>query len=80
SNRFISFKDVEQKFNVSYDEIKEITKIDYDLLTVFENEGLIKINKKEISVTYQGMFFLRNIANLFDPLRKQTEKQFSKSL
>ncbi len=80
SNRFLSFIDVEQKFNVSYDEIKEITKIDYDLLTVFENEGLIKINKKDISVTYQGMFFLRNIANLFDPLRKQTEKQFSKSL
>ncbi len=80
SNRFVSLEEVERKFHISYDEILKITKLDFDLLKTFEKEGLIKLEDKEITVTHQGMYFLRNIANVFDPLRKQTEKQFSKSL
>ncbi len=80
SNRYISFEAIEKRFNRSYDTILDITGLDFDRLKAFEQEGLIEISGKEISVTHQGMFFLRNIASSFDPLIKQTDKQFSKSL
>ncbi|NPA68267.1 MAG: oxygen-independent coproporphyrinogen III oxidase [Chlorobi bacterium] len=80
SNRYISLADTEKKFNISYDDIIKITGLDFDVLKTFEKEKLIEINGKEISVTHQGMFFLRNIAAAFDPLTEQSEKKFSKSL
>ncbi len=80
SNRFISFNTVEKRFNILYDEILSITELNIDKLKEFENEGLVFFNGKEIFVTHKGMFFLRNIAVLFDPLFKNTEKKFSKSL
>jgi oxygen-independent coproporphyrinogen-3 oxidase len=80
SNRFISFDTVEERFNISYNDILSLTKVDLNKLKVFEYEGLIRIKEKEISVTHKGMFFLRNIASSFDPLLRKSDKQFSKSL
>ncbi len=80
ANRFISFDVIEKKFNISYEEILKITGLDINTLKEFEKEGLLEISEREISITHQGMFFLRNIASSFDPLLKNSKKQFSKSL
>ena len=80
ANRFISFDEFEKKFKISYEEILRKTGLDFNKLKKFEKEGLVMISEKEISITHQGMFFLRNIASSFDPLIKNSEKQFSKSL
>lgn len=80
ANRFLSLKEVGRKFNISDEEIKNITKLDLNELNVFKEEGIIEFENDEISVTQKGMFFLRNITRAFDPLRKNTEKKFSKSI
>ena len=80
SNRYLSFKEVSQRYDISYEEIIKITKVDLGKLQQFEDEGLLQLSKEEIKINHQGLFFLRNIASTFDPLMQKTDKQFSKAL
>ena len=79
-NMYVSFDEISDQFNISTEEIYAITKVDTKELEVFEEEGLININKAVIELTKQGQFFMRNIAAAFDPNMKNNTKSFSKSL
>ena len=79
-NRYLHFDEIEKKYNLTKQEIKQITQIDEHKLSIFQNEGLLIYKDDVVNVTQKGMFFLRNIATSFDPLTKNSKKQFSKSL
>ncbi len=80
TNRYVSSRQTQSLFNISFYEIVTITKLDFSKLQEFKDEGLIDISNFGISVTHKGMFFLRNIAAVFDPLMHQPGKKFSKAL
>lgn len=79
-NMYVSYSEIAKQFNVSVNDVFEITKVDKKDLKVFEKEDLITINGDGIDLTKQGQFFMRNIAAAFDPNMKDNKKSFSKSL
>ncbi len=79
-NMYVSFEEISEQFNISVEDIYEITKVDKQELKTFEEEGLINIKEDAIELTQHGQFFMRNVAAAFDPNMKENTKNFSKSL
>ncbi len=79
-NRYLNFNEIEKKYKLTKEQIIELTKIDENKLIDFQNEGLLEYSNEQLLISQKGMFFLRNIATSFDPLIKNSTKQFSKSL
>ena len=79
-NYYLSWNEAAQKFEVLEDDIKATVELEESQLQNFMADGLLDYNSKEIIVTKQGRFFVRNIAASFDPNLKKATKKFSKSL
>ena len=79
-NRYVDLENFAAQHGLTLEQLKSLTGTDEDKLSTFDDEGLILYDGKTLEVTQQGMFFLRNIASAFDPLQKNTDKKFSKSL
>lgn len=79
-NRRLSWEDVALRRNLKVDEVKDSTAVTNEALEGFESDGLIEQTEDGIIVTDRGRFFIRNIAAAYDPLVKETDKHFSKSI
>ncbi len=79
-NQYLDWNQLALKHKVSVYDIKKISAFEPQLLAAFEEEGSIKFVNENILITESGKFFMRNIAALFDPKLKNTDKNFSKAL
>ncbi|MCF8232574.1 MAG: oxygen-independent coproporphyrinogen III oxidase [Bacteroidales bacterium] len=79
-NRRLVWKEVADRMDASVDTVKSFSAVKEEELEGFFADGLIEYSEKGISVTDKGRFFIRNIAAAFDPLVKETDKKFSKSI
>ncbi|GAB1451467.1 hypothetical protein MASR2M47_15230 [Draconibacterium sp.] len=62
------------------EEIKNTIKYDLPRLKEFEADGIIQVSDDKITVSEEGLIFIRNVAASFDPLLTSTTKTFSKSV
>ncbi|MFV0269010.1 MAG: oxygen-independent coproporphyrinogen III oxidase [Draconibacterium sp.] len=79
-NYYISWKETEQVFGVTVDEIKKAIGYEEESLGAFAEEGLLIFNNDEITVPDRGKFFVRNIAANLDPNLKNATQKFSRAL
>ncbi|WP_233377178.1 oxygen-independent coproporphyrinogen III oxidase [Maribellus sp. CM-23] len=79
-NYYISWKETEQVFGVTVDEIKKAISYEEESLGAFAEEGLLIFNNDEITVPDRGKFFVRNIAANLDPNLKNATQKFSRAL
>ena len=68
------------KYGITLKETKQITGFNEDKIAGFVEDGLVKFDRNEISVTLKGDIFIRNIAAIFDPGYKQMDNKYSKTV
>lgn len=79
-NLVLDWDKISDKTGLSPAELQNLTNADENILRTFSEDGLLIKNKDNIEVTEVGKFFIRNIAAAFDPIIKNTDKKFSKSI
>ena len=79
-NYYISWDEAAKILQTPIEEIINTINFDEKSLNQFADEKLLTFNEKEIAVSDQGKFFVRNIAASFDPQMKQITKKYSKAL
>ena len=79
-NKRIIWKNLAEKFNTPEEKIKENVVLDYDQLKIFSDDGIIILSDQAIQVTEDGMLFVRNVAASLDPLYRQQQNLYSKSV
>lgn len=79
-NRRLSWSEIAERMNIPADEVQSFTAETNEDLEGFERDALIERNEDGLIVTDRGRFFIRNVAAAFDPLVKETDKKFSKSI
>jgi oxygen-independent coproporphyrinogen-3 oxidase len=61
--RCVSFEIVNTRFNIDFESYFEFELMQ---LSLFEEDGLLRINKNQLVITTNGSFFLRNISMVFE--------------
>jgi len=79
-NRRLAWSEIAKRMNITADEVQSFTAETKEELEGFERDELIERNEDGLIVTDRGRFFIRNVAAAFDPLVKETDKKFSKSI
>jgi oxygen-independent coproporphyrinogen-3 oxidase len=79
-NEQVVWDEIGSRFGKSGDEIKNTIKYDLPKLKEFETDGIISVSDDKITVSEEGLIFIRNVAASFDPLLTSTTKTFSKSV
>ncbi len=79
-NNRLNWNEIALRINKTPDEIKDLSGFDNIKLKTLANDGLLTYDGNTLIVTKNGRFLVRNIAALFDPKLKTTEKRFSKTI
>ncbi len=79
-NNRLNWKEVASRINSTPETLKELTQFNTEDLIPLAQDGLVKYNNEEITVTPTGRFLIRNIAAVFDPKLNAGEKRFSKTI
>jgi len=79
-NGRINFEEIGKQFGKTANEVKKIVAYNPEKLTDFLKDDLVSINKNEINIHKEGFFIVRNIAMAFDPLLKNTNAMYSKTI
>lgn len=79
-NGEVDFDKVGDNFSTDANKIKEIVQYSPDKLKDFLNDNLVSISKNKVKIHKEGFFIVRNIAMAFDPLLKETEGRYSKTI
>jgi oxygen-independent coproporphyrinogen-3 oxidase len=79
-NKKINWKNLAESLNITSDELRSIINYDNQALQQFESDQIIELSDETIQITDNGLPFIRNVAASFDPLIKDTNKTFSKSI
>lgn len=79
-NFHLNWKELKEKTGKSYEEIQKICGFQEKELQTFQKDGLLCIEEEKIEVSELGKYFIRNIAASFDPLIRNTDKKFSKTI
>jgi len=79
-NRRLAWSEIAERMSIAADEVQSVTAETKEDLEGFESDELIESNEDGLIVTDRGRFFIRNVAAAFDPLVKETDKKFSKSI
>lgn len=79
-NYHLDIHNLSDKYGISVDDFKDITKFDLDKINRLSDDNLLTFNEEEINVSPQGGFFIRNIAVLFDPNYINQTEMYSKSV
>ncbi|MBN2637661.1 MAG: oxygen-independent coproporphyrinogen III oxidase [Bacteroidales bacterium] len=79
-NGEMDFENVGSRFKTSADQIKEVVKFSAEKLQEFIDDNLVAIKGNKVEVFREGFFIVRNIAMTFDPLLKETEGMYSKTI
>ncbi|MBO3462528.1 oxygen-independent coproporphyrinogen III oxidase [Aetokthonos hydrillicola Thurmond2011] len=77
SNLALDKQDIEQKYNISFDNyfFHELEK-----LGCLEKDGLVELSTKHIKITDIGRLLVRNIAVIFDTYKTTQDKKFSRAI
>lgn len=79
-NEQVIWDEIGQRFSKTREEIRNTVKYDLPKLKEFEADGIITVSDDKITITHEGLIFIRNVAASFDPLLTSTTKTFSKSV
>lgn len=79
-NGQFSFEDMSNKFEISKIELREILEFSETKLEGFIADDLISYKNEVLELKPDGFFVVRNIAMAFDPLLKNSEAQYSKTV
>lgn len=79
-NKILNWKRIAEQFDMSVESVRSQAAFKAVNLEMFEKDGLIIQTPEEIRITDAGEPFLRVIASAFDPMYKQEEGKFSRSL
>lgn len=79
-NKKIDFGKLSQRLNITVNEIKSNLILDNDVLDNFAKDGIIELIENQITMTEEGILFIRNVAASLDPLLKKQSNSFSKSV
>ena len=79
-NKKLHFATLAESLNIGKDELKNNIIIDREMLDSFTDDGIIEWNEEGITVTEQGVLFIRNVAASLDPALKIRTNNFSKSV
>lgn len=79
-NQYINWPSLATQLNISTPKLKSIVNYAPKALEAMKNDGLLTFNDDEAQTTELGKTFIRNIAVLFDPMFKETENLYSKTV
>lgn len=79
-NLYLDWDIMSERMGINVHDLKETLAFESDSLAGFEKDGLLNDKGKIIEITETGKFFIRNIASVFDPKLRNTDKKFSKSI
>ena len=79
-NKKIEWKEIAMLYETSIDVIKSIIQYDTGQLEEFASDGIIKFSDNGVFMQEDALLYVRNVAASFDPLLKNTNKSFSKSV
>ncbi len=79
-NHHINWEILSQKLGISTETLKETINYQPEKLQEMATDGLLTFNDQEINVSTMGSFLIRNIAALFDPMFKEGENKYSKTI
>ena len=79
-NKRIDFDSISVNLKISKDEVKSNVILNSEVLENFADDGIIELTEDTISMTEQGVLFIRNVAASLDPALKDRTKSFSKSV
>lgn len=79
-NKSLEWSELSKQIGFSVQEIQNSIILDNSLLSHFMDDGIIQFDDKKISITNNGLPFIRNVVASFDPLLKHSQKTFSKSV
>ncbi|MFV0366507.1 MAG: oxygen-independent coproporphyrinogen III oxidase [Mangrovibacterium sp.] len=79
-NQYLSWDKLASQFNQSIEDLQKQLEFRNSKLDEFALDGLLSYTDKDITVSNEGRFVLRNIASLFDLNLKGTTKKFSQSV
>ena len=77
-NKQINWSELADHLNITVLILKGSIVYDVDSLQQFESDGIITFSDEGLEMTDEGALFIRNVAASFDPLTKNSQKQFSK--
>lgn len=79
-NGEIDFDIVGENFSTDANKIKEVVQYSPEKLKDFLSDNLVSISGNKVKIHKEGFFIVRNIAMAFDPLLKETEGRYSKTI
>ncbi|MCF8225731.1 MAG: oxygen-independent coproporphyrinogen III oxidase [Bacteroidales bacterium] len=79
-NKKIQWSSMTKNLNIAMEKLKNVIRYDQDLLSGFEQDGLIEYDDESILITETGSMFIRNIAASLDPEYKEQVNKYSKAL
>lgn len=77
-NKRINWAEMAEQLGISAPTLRASIIYDEEELKRFEADGIMKLNEDGPEMTDEGALFIRNVAASFDPLTKNSHKQFSK--
>ncbi len=79
-NGFVRWSDIAEEQGITAEHLKKITGFKTEKVEEMKKDGLLDYDHDYIKLTNQGWFFVRNVAALFDPMRKENSNLYSKSV
>jgi oxygen-independent coproporphyrinogen-3 oxidase len=79
-NGYLNLDDMSKHFSISREELIKITDFKSEKLNPFIEDKLLTFDGNTLQIEGNGFMVVRNIAMIFDPLLKDTEGKYSKTL
>jgi oxygen-independent coproporphyrinogen III oxidase len=79
-NKTIHWNETAKALNTSVSNLKQLLSINEEQLLEFKKDGILEIKGESMTITENGLPFIRNVVATFDPLLKNSNKTFSKSV
>jgi oxygen-independent coproporphyrinogen-3 oxidase len=77
-NRQLNWIKIAESFKMNVATFKTLVNYNKPILQQFADDGIISLTENDISITDDGVLFIRNVAASFDPLVNKQSTQFSK--
>ncbi len=79
-NLFLDMNCIADKYNITVEKLNQITNFAEENLQEFINDNLISFNNNILNISKDAMIIVRNIAMLFDPMLKNNNNLYSKTI
>lgn len=79
-NHYVVWPELAKSLKISTEKLKAIVNYDEEKLQDMTKDGLLSFDEETLNVTALGKLLIRNIASLFDPMFKDGEGTYSKTI